>query len=73
MTSIIVTCATCGAPFEPDRMDIVRGRWKVCPTCRPGTPTPPSDNPGGRCERCGRALRTAGRTLCLQCLGIAIL
>ncbi len=67
MTTLVTTCRTCGSEFEPDRQTILRGQWKTCPACRPAA-TPPPDDPGTRCERCGRPFRAGSRTLCLGCL-----
>jgi hypothetical protein len=72
MTTIVTMCRTCGSEFTPDRQTILAGSWRTCPACRPAA-TPPPDEGNGRCERCGRALRTKGRTICLSCLGVAAL
>jgi hypothetical protein len=67
MTTYIVDCKQCGRAFEPDHRTIIAGSWRLCPTCQP--------QPSGEshCERCGRALRTTGRRLCLTCLGVPAL
>ena len=67
MTIITTTCRRCGQEFEPDRRAIVAGSWRLCPACQP---QPPEET---HCERCERLLRTAGRRLCLSCLGVPAL
>lgn len=67
MTAIVTLCRKCGADFEPDRETILRGTWRTCPDCRT-PPAPGDDDPGARCQQCGRPLRTAGRTICYRCL-----
>ena len=67
MTTYIVPCKQCGKEHEPTPEAIRAGNWKVCPDC-----TPPPAEPS-HCRRCGRVLRTAGRTLCLACLGVPAL
>ncbi len=36
MSTIDITCPTCGKPFTPTTADIRRGAWRVCPSCRAG-------------------------------------
>jgi hypothetical protein len=73
MTAVISTCRGCGAEFEADRRTILAGSWRICPACRAVAASPPPDDPGGPCERCGRPLRAKGRTICLGCLGLSAL
>ena len=65
MTTFITRCRTCGVEFEPDHAAIMAGRWRICPACQPAA----MSKPPTPCERCGRPLRAATRTLCLSCLG----
>ncbi len=67
MSTIIAVCNQCRTEFEPDRTSIIRGDWRTCPACRPAA-APPPDDAGTRCQRCGRPLKTAGRSICLGCL-----
>ncbi len=67
MSAIIAVCRRCGMDFEPDHDAILAGTWRTCLTCRPPT-TPPPDDPGSRCESCGRPLRAGHRRMCLACL-----
>ena len=66
MTAIITTCKSCGREFTPDHRSIVAATWRTCPACRP---QPTEEH---RCTQCGRPLRTAGRRLCLSCLGVPL-
>ena len=65
--ALITTCRHCGKEHEATSEAIRAGTWKVCPTCAPK----PAES--GRCRECGRALRPAGRTICLSCLGVSAL
>ena len=65
--TILISCRLCGAEYEPDRLDIVRGVWRTCPAWRPD---PPEQH---HCRACGRALRAGTRSLCLSCLGLNVL
>jgi hypothetical protein len=67
MPTFITRCKQCGAEFEPDAAATRSGSWRTCPACRPQ----PHDET--RCQQCGRPLRTAGRRLCLSCLGVPAL
>jgi hypothetical protein len=67
MTAVITNCTQCGKEHEPTPEAIRRGQWRECPSCHTTAATPPNDG-GRRCERCGRPLRTAGRSICLGCL-----
>lgn len=69
MTAVLMSCRDCGSSYTPERADLLRGPapYRACQDCRPAA-TPPPDDPGGRCEQCGRALRTKGRSICLGCL-----
>lgn len=66
MPIFITRCSTCGKDFEPSPVAIRAGGWQVCPTC---SPQPADNTDETSCHSCGRPLRTAGRTLCLGCLG----
>ncbi len=35
---LAVTCRACGREWTPDHADYVRGRWRVCRTCRDADP-----------------------------------
>jgi hypothetical protein len=67
MTAVVTRCRQCGQEFEPTHNAIVAGSWHTCPACSPSTVEPQ------QCRECGRPLRTAGRTICLTCLGGAAL
>ncbi len=46
-----VHCQVCRQPFEPERIDIVAGVWRLCPGCRRDGRGNPSDGrlpPGPR-------------------------
>lgn len=57
---------TCRREYTPEHRAILRGGWRLCPACRPAAAPP--DDPGTRCERCGRPLRAGKRSLCYACL-----
>jgi hypothetical protein len=67
MPTFITRCMKCGEEYEPSREAIRVGSWRLCPACQP------QRKGETRCERCGRPLRTAGRRLCLNCLGVPTL
>lgn len=66
MTGFITRCRRCGQEFEPNQQAIIAATWRLCPTCRP-QPTQKTC-----CRECGRPLRGTTRTLCAQCMGVAL-
>ena len=71
MTGFITHCRRCGHEYEPDHKAIVAATWRLCPACQPQLSDQTRHE--SRCEQCGRPLRTAGRRLCLSCLGVPAL
>lgn len=45
MIELAVVCRRCGREYEPDPVDLRRGRWKVCVDCRPRGKDPPRRRP----------------------------
>lgn len=49
--AMVVTCAACQVEYEPERLDIVAGVWRLCPVCRrdgrgnPGDVRLPAEHP----------------------------
>lgn len=40
--AIEIQCRNCGKVYETKPGDVISGKWRLCPNCRPQDGTPPA-------------------------------